>query len=966
MASTRGPVPTLFPLDGDWDFAYEPELQPETAPPLPASGSYATTMPVPGYWDDHIERIRHSDLWGKTRFNPDWRPIRFPIGTRPPDASLPYLLGVGWYRKAFRAPAGWGGRCVTLRVGGVTMEAWVWLNGSCVGHHLGHSTPFEMPLDGRLRAGEENELVIAVSNLRDDRGGSAVRGYAGQSAGIHRSACLRVSRDLRITSLYLRPIDDNREIFWTLEAAGKNGERDEREFEVAWRIRERRTGAVLRAGRERGRGRLTSWTTQTFGMRPWSDRAPSLYSVEVQIKRGGVPQDAVVQDFGLRTLRRDGTGLRLNGRPLFLRGVTEHHYFPLTCTAPRDVDVYRENLRRLKSLGFNWLRFHTWVPSEDYMRAADEVGVMIQVEPPVGFGPQEWADILRTARRHPSIVIYCCGNEQLLDEEKIEFLREMAALCKEYAPDALFSPQEALRGVEYYYQRSNLGEDAVDKPYPHNPRRLALLKEFSDVLANYAWGMLSYGSVSGDWRVLDERLAAYERPCLSHELCIHGNYLNLDLERRYEGTRIGPALYAAVRDYLRENGLLHRAPLYYRNSCAWMRILRKHAIETARKCRYNAGYDLLGGTDHHWHRTGYPSGIMNEFYELKPGESASDVLRYNGESVLLLDHTHRRNFWCGDAVSHDLYVSLYGPEPLPQAEVSWRLRDSGGRVHRRGTLSCSDVPNGAMSKLGTVSFLMPELPDPSKMTLCVRLSGGDYEIDNRWDFWAFPVAGPPPLRAQADSTVRKLLAERYPGLSARKASPGPRLRIVSALDEEGFRFLSGGGDVVLLGHAPFRALPTSFQMSTTGRAEGNLATAIADHPLFQGFPHEGFCDWQFYSLLGKGQAVLFDDPALPFDPIVEVVSSFKLIRKQASVFEFGVDKGRLLACSFALDLSDPAAVFLLNRMLAYVSGEAFQPRTRLSLGMLGRLVSGAAAVHTYGPTDQAFDLYAQLKVRRKR
>ena len=156
-------LPSTIPLDGDWAFTYTHGLGTEPQPVPPAADAFSCRMPVPAYWDDHLDNLREAAFWSDARFNPAYRHIEVPLGQNPPDASLPYLLGVGWYRREFVAPP--EGR-VTLAVGGVALEAWVWLNGQFAGHHLGHSTPFEMSLDAPLRHGETNELVIAVANTR--------------------------------------------------------------------------------------------------------------------------------------------------------------------------------------------------------------------------------------------------------------------------------------------------------------------------------------------------------------------------------------------------------------------------------------------------------------------------------------------------------------------------------------------------------------------------------------------------------------------------------------------------------------------------------------------------------------------------------------------------------------------------------------------------------------------------------
>ncbi|MCL5671225.1 MAG: hypothetical protein M1423_08025, partial [Acidobacteria bacterium] len=567
--------------------------------------------------------------------------------------------------------------------------------------------------------------------------------------------------------------------------------------------------------------------------------------------------------------------------------------------------------------------------------------IQIQVEPPVGFGEQEWINILKTCRVHPSVVIYCFGNEEYLDEKKISFLRTLAGHVHRQVPDALFNPQSALRGVEYTWEvdKTGLGPGAVEKPFPYNPRRLNLLKEFSDVYGSYAWGMLSYVSLRGNWQELDKRMAVYERPILSHELGIHGNYLNLDLEHRFERTREGPGPFAATRNSLERAGLLSKAELYYRNSCAWMRTLRKETLEMARKVKYLAGYDFLGAMDHNWPICGFPGGITNDFLETKPGEEPSDIRKYNGESVLLLDCSNRRNFLAGETVEFDVLASLYGDSVLGEGILRWRLMSQNGSVLGRASWRLRGVQNGMIEKLGPWKFTFPMLEKPTKATLVVELSGGHYELANNWDFWVFPKPARTRSGVGADAAVRRKLVAQYAGLQPIRSSLREQLRVVSALDHDSVSFLRQGGRVLLLGKEPFKALPTSFQLSVCGRVRGNLATVISDHPLMRDFPHEGYCDWQFYSLLNHGSAVNFNDLPVNFDPIIEVVSSFKLIIKQANLFEFKVGDGKLLVSTMNMDLSDPATPYLISRLIEYSQGPEFMPNCQLAPETLSELIS---------------------------
>lgn len=924
-------IPALICFNGDLEFTYTPEIGNVLPPTLPDSSLFTTTMPVPGYWDDNIERLKAEPFWSKAHFNPKFQHIDFPMADSPPDGSFPYLLGVGWYRIKFHASAVWTTYQVILNVGGVRLEAWVWLNSNFVGHHLGHSTPFNMLINSWLRTGKDNELIIAVANTRTDRSGCVLRGYQGVSGGIYRPVYLRVAGSIYVKDCYIQSINRN-QIKWIVELSGCL----DKALMLKWTIRDPKTKTIIASDTVPVDRCYIEWETESFGIRSWSDHEPNLYLVDINLYRGNKIMDTHSQIFGLRKLECDGIGLHLNGRPIMLRGITEHCYFPLTCTPPLDVISYREIIRRLKEIGFNWIRFHTWVPSEEYMQAADELGMMIQVEPPVGFEEQEWIDILRTCRKHPSVVIYCCGNEELLDEDKIEKLKQMSALCRQYVPDVLFSPQEALRGIEYCWEEKDFGSDVVQEPYPHNPQRMKLLKEFTDVFTQYAWGFLSYKSVTCDWRELDRRLMTYERPCLTHEVGIHGNYLNLDLEQRYNGTRIGNELYVSVRRNLERAGLLHKASVYFHNSCAWMRILRKHSVENVRKCRHIVGYDFLGAQDNHWLLCGYPCGIMNEFYELKPGETVADILKYNGESVILLDHTNDRNLVSGKTYAFKIMVSLFGDKPLVKGRLLWYLSDNRKRVYQRGEMLVQDLLNGHVQELGMLEFSLARFKEPIKLTIFCHLSGGEYEINNDWDFWVFP-------------------SRRFP----KRSSEFTKLRIVDSLDQHTLSFLAGGGRVVMLGHKPFPSLPTSFQLSITGRVGGNLATVIADHPLTNTFPHDGYCDWQFYRMLEGGNAIVFNGLNLPFCPIIEVVSSFKNIYKQSSLFELTVGKGKLLVCTLNLDSSDPSAMYMFSQIIKYAESDDFRPHHHVDIKEMVQLLKSNLGSLKVLKSDMAYDPNAQ-------
>ena len=162
----------------------------------------------------------------------------------------------------------------------------------------------------------------------------------------------------------------------------------------------------------------------------------------------------------------------------------------------------------------------------------------------------------------------------------------------------------------------------------------------------------------------------------------------------------------------------------------------------------------------------------------------------------------------------------------------------------------------------------------------------------------------------------------------------------------------------------FTSLPATFQMALAGRTEGNSATTIKEHPAIKDLPHEGFCGWQFRRLLEGAKAVCFPD-GVPFDPIIEVVSTHKNVIKQAVLFEFNILQGKLLVCTLCLEDCNPAARWLKAALIKYACSEEFRPDHQLNEAQL-ELLTEARMVKVSKNTNKAMNLNDKTAIRKKK
>ena len=304
--------------------------------------------------------------------------------------------------------------------------------------------------------------------------------------------------------------------------------------------------------------------------------------------------------------------------------------------------------------------------------------------------------------------------------------------------------------------------------------------------------------------------------------------------------------------------------------------------------------------------------MMNEFYELKPGETVRNVKMYNSETVLLTDLEKKTNFKSGETLFCNILCSSYYKNTMKNARLDIRLLSDEGVIHRQNAV-IKTIENGKVSEIYHLEIKLPETEVPKELKLSVTLDCDSLYAENEWELYIFPEIN----AEQGTITVSDGMTE-----------------------EELITLLKEGEDILITGSAPFTSLPCSFKISLAGRTNGNLATVVYDHPAVSDMPHEGFCSWQFAELFDKGEAVCFENDDVTFNPIIEVVSSHKCILRQAAMFEFTAFKGRCMVCSFDFKENDPAASYLKASILNYMRSEKFSPPVNYTEDMLNKLIHG--------------------------
>ena len=271
-------------------------------------------------------------------------------------AYLP--TGKGWYKKKFNVESlKFKDKTLRLYFEGVYMNAEVYVNGQKAGGHpYGYSsffvdiTPYLKVKDLKGKkvkdlkgkkvkdTQELNEVVVKVDNSQQKN----CRWYSG--SGIYRHVWLLTTPK--------RYIDE-----WSVNVATPDIHTVEIKAEMVM---------------EDGTRKPIEKTIHVENPHLWSPEDPYLYHTTIEVEG-----DVVPVTYGIRTIEYSAEkGLLLNGQPIVLNGGCVHHDNGIIGARAFDAAEYRR-VRLLKEAGFNAIRTSHNPPSEAFLRACDELGLLV-------------------------------------------------------------------------------------------------------------------------------------------------------------------------------------------------------------------------------------------------------------------------------------------------------------------------------------------------------------------------------------------------------------------------------------------------------------------------------------------------------------------------------------------------------------------------------------------------------------
>ncbi len=316
------------------------------------------------------------------------------------------------------------GERIFLKLGGVNYIVRVFLNKQYLGMHRGGSTPAYFDITDAINDDfkEENRIILQADSTRRPEQVPTENTDWFNYGGVYRDIDLIHVPEVFIKKFQVSLVPDGTFSKIRVRAGLSACISTKAVFEIP----ELQVKAEVPI--ENGTGEAVVEASPEL----WSPDTPKLYRVSLSVQG-----DHVEDETGFREITVQGRDILLNGRPVFLRGVSCHEESVENGKALTDEERL-ENIRIAKEMGCNFMRVAHYPHSERMARLADREGLLLWEEIPVywaiRFTRKEtyedaenqlkeliWRDFNRA-----SVIIWSVGNENADSDERLEFMKNLA------------------------------------------------------------------------------------------------------------------------------------------------------------------------------------------------------------------------------------------------------------------------------------------------------------------------------------------------------------------------------------------------------------------------------------------------------------------------------------------------------------------------------------------------------------
>lgn len=348
--------------------------------------------------------------------------------------NLFYYEGTVWLKKSFNYSLKQTKR-LFIYFGAANYKADVYLNGTKLGVHEGGFTPFNFEITQVVKA-KDNYLVVKVDNKRLKDAVPTVNTDWWNYGGITRDVLLIEEPAVFIHDYSFQLKKNNKNSI----AGFVQLNNTKAEEKITIEIPELKIQQTINTNAD-GYARFE---IQAGQIKYWSPQLPKLYTVLIKSS-----YQTLKDEIGFKTIETKGPDILLNGKNIFLKGISIHE----------EINGRRANtktdavtlLTYAKELGCNYVRLAHYPHNEYLLKMADKMGLIVWEEIPVYWtidfknestfnnAKNQLTAVITRDKNRACVIIWSMANETPLSDARNSFLKNLAAHARSLDSSRLIS-----------------------------------------------------------------------------------------------------------------------------------------------------------------------------------------------------------------------------------------------------------------------------------------------------------------------------------------------------------------------------------------------------------------------------------------------------------------------------------------------------------------------------------------------
>lgn len=408
--------PAFISLSGSWRFCYSPTL--DTLP----SGFEREDFDCCDWPEIKVPGHIQMQGWGVPQYTNIMYPWDGHENVRP--GQIPGENPTGSYIRCFDRPDMKKGERLHLILHGAESGAAVWVNGAFIGYSEDSFTPSEFDITSAVHEGTNR---IAVQVYQRTSGSWLEDQDFWRFSGLFRDVELAVIPECHICDIFVHTVlsDDMRSAEISAEIKMEGSQEcgiSAFLFSPEYELLEKTTVCDDKA------------VFSVDAPELWSAERPALYKLILTVRdRNGEITETIEQTVGLRRFAIEDGLLKLNGKPVFLKGVNRHEFSAENGRAVSDEEIYHD-LLIMKQNNINAVRTSHYPNRDCFYDFCDRLGLYVIDETNlethgtwsagddsliIPDGKPEWREavlaraeaMLERDKNHPCVLMWSCGNE---------------------------------------------------------------------------------------------------------------------------------------------------------------------------------------------------------------------------------------------------------------------------------------------------------------------------------------------------------------------------------------------------------------------------------------------------------------------------------------------------------------------------------------------------------------------------